>query len=63
MGIVMVDNLPQGDTVVNMFTSGALKFEAKLNGEIYITDMLDRKKYQLNMNVRRELILILVEQE
>lgn len=60
----MIAKLPLVSDVTKMFNCGIMKIEATLEDELFITDMLSRKKYRLDFrNVTGELNLILIEQE
>lgn len=52
--------LPEEGDIISMFSVGPLRFEASLKGNIFVTDMLNRRKYQLIYHETNELPLIMV---
>lgn len=55
--------LPNEDDVISRITTLPLMFEITLKGEVFITDMLSRKKYQLLVVPYGDITLMVIEQE
>ena len=59
----MIAKLPQPDDAIAMINVGALKIEVSLRSDIFITDMVDRKKYKLVYDSISGFRVALMEQE
>lgn len=55
--------LPEGNDIISKITSLPLSVEVSLNGEIFIIDMLNRRKYKLYLLDHNQLQIQLIEQE
>lgn len=58
----MIAKLPNRGDIVKMFNCGILKIEVTIEDELFITDMLSRKKYRLVYD-GSNFQIILIEQE